>query len=150
MGFKEASAQAHGALKGRSSPMTYRPPVNEMLFLMRHVGGLDRAIGEGIHGDLSLDLVQDVLQEAGRFAGEVIAPINRGGDRHGVALRDGVVTTAPGFKQAYQAWADGGWNALGAPAEYGGQDRKSTRLNSSHLGISYAVFCLKKKKKNTT
>ena len=102
--------------------MTYRPPVNEMLFLMRHIGGLDRAIGEGIHGDLSLDLVQDVLQEAGRFAGEVIALINRSGDRHGVELRDGIVTTAPGFKEAYQAWAAGGWNALGAPADYGGQD----------------------------
>jgi acyl-CoA dehydrogenase len=102
--------------------MTYRPPVNEMLFLMRHVGGLERAIGDGIHGELSLDLVQDVLQEAGRFAGEVLAPINRDGDRHGVTLRDGVVTTAPGFREAYQAWVAGGWNALGAPADYGGQE----------------------------
>jgi acyl-CoA dehydrogenase len=102
--------------------MTYRPPVSEMLFMMRHVGGLDRAIDDGIHGDLSLDLVQDVLQEASRFSAEVLAPINRVGDRHGVELRDGVVTTAPGFKDAYRAWVAGGWGALGGPAEYGGQD----------------------------
>ena len=52
----------------------------------------------------------------------MLAPINRTGDRHGVELRDGIVTTAPGFKEAYQAWVAGGWNALGGPADYGGQD----------------------------
>src|SRR5262245_44006525 len=102
--------------------MTYRAPVNDMLFLMRHVGGLDRALREGRYPDLSLDVVQDVLGEAGRFAGEVLAPINHAGDRHGAQLRDGVITTAPGFKEAYQAWVAGGWSALAGPAEYGGQD----------------------------
>jgi 3-(methylsulfanyl)propanoyl-CoA dehydrogenase len=101
--------------------MTYRAPVNEMLFMMRHVGELDRAIEDGIYPDLAIDLVQDVLEEAARFAGEVLAPINQPGDRHGVKLCDGVVTTAPGFRDAYQAWIAGGWNALGGPAEYGGQ-----------------------------
>jgi acyl-CoA dehydrogenase len=101
--------------------MTYRAPVNEMLFMMRHVGELDRAIEDGIYPDLTIDLVQDVLEEAARFSGEVLAPINQPGDRHGVKLCDGVVTTAPGFKDAYQAWIAGGWNALGGPAEYGGQ-----------------------------
>src|SRR5262245_12400444 len=118
---KRASAQVRGPSREGAAAMTYRPPVNEMLFMMRHVGGLDRAIAEGIHGDLALDLVQDVLQEAGRFSAEVLAPINRTGDRHGVTLRDGTVATAPGFKEAYRAWIDGGWNALGAPADYGGQ-----------------------------
>jgi acyl-CoA dehydrogenase len=102
--------------------MTYRAPVNDMLFMMRHVGGLDRALREGRYPDLSLDVVQDILGEAGRFAGEVLSPINRTGDRHGTQLRDGVITTAPGFKQAYQAWVAGGWSALAGPAEYGGQD----------------------------
>jgi acyl-CoA dehydrogenase len=101
--------------------MTYRAPVNEMLFMMRHVGEFDRAIEDGIYPDLAIDLVQDVLEEAARFAGEVLAPINQPGDRHGVKLCDGVVTTAPGFRDAYQAWIAGGWNALGGPAEYGGQ-----------------------------
>jgi len=102
--------------------MTYRAPVNEMLFTMRNVGGLERAIDNGIYPDLSTDLVENILQEAARFSTDVLAPINRSGDRHGAQLRDGVVTTAPGFKEAYQAWIGAGWNALAGPAEYGGQD----------------------------
>jgi acyl-CoA dehydrogenase len=101
--------------------MTYRGPVSEMLFMMRHVGGLERAIEDGTYPDLSLEVVENILQEAARFSGEVLAPINRSADRHGAQLHDGAVTTAPGFKDAYQAWAAGGWNALAAPAEYGGQ-----------------------------
>jgi hypothetical protein len=76
--------------------MTYRAPVNDMLFMMRHVGGLDRTLREGSYPDLSLDVIHDILGEAGRFAGEVLAPINRTGDRHGAELRDGAITTAPG------------------------------------------------------
>jgi acyl-CoA dehydrogenase len=101
--------------------MTYRAPVNEMLFMMRHVGDLEGAIDDGIYPDLSIDDVESILQEAARFSAEVLEPINRLGDRHGAQLRDGIVTTAPGFKDAYQAWAAGGWNALAAPVEYGGQ-----------------------------
>jgi acyl-CoA dehydrogenase len=102
--------------------MSYRAPVNEMLFMMRHVGELEPAIDDGTYADLSLDVVENILQEAARFSGEVLAPINRSSDRHGAQLRDGVVTTAPGFKDAYQAWIGGGWNALAGPAAYGGQD----------------------------
>jgi acyl-CoA dehydrogenase len=102
--------------------MTYRAPVNEMLFMMRHVGRLDGAIRDGIYPDLSIDVVRDILEEAARFSGQVLAPLNRTGDRDGAQLRDGVVTTAPGFKQAYQAWVAAGWNALTGPAEHGGQE----------------------------
>jgi acyl-CoA dehydrogenase len=101
--------------------MTYRAPVDEMLFMMRHVGELDRAIGDGIYPDLAVDVVRDILEEAGRFAADVLAPINQSGDRHGAQLRDGVVTTAPGFRDAYQAWTAAGWNTLAGPTEYGGQ-----------------------------
>jgi 3-(methylsulfanyl)propanoyl-CoA dehydrogenase len=101
--------------------MTYRAPVKEMVFMMRHVGELERAIRDGVYPDLSIDVVENILEEAARFSGEVLAPINRSGDRHGAQLRDGVVTTAPGFKDAYQAWIGAGWNALAGPAEYGGQ-----------------------------
>src|SRR6516225_678144 len=102
--------------------MTYRAPINEMLFMMRHVGGLERAIEDGIYPDLAVDDVENILQEAARFSGEVLDPINRPGARHGAQLSDGAVTIAPGFKDAYQAWTAAGWNALAAPAEYGGQD----------------------------
>jgi acyl-CoA dehydrogenase len=101
--------------------MTYRAPVDEMLFMMRHVGELDRVIADNAGGELSIDLAQNILDEAARFSGEVLAPLNRSGDRHGAQLQDGVVTTAPGFKDAYQAWTGAGWNALAGPAEYGGQ-----------------------------
>jgi acyl-CoA dehydrogenase len=101
--------------------MSYRAPVNEMLFMMRHVGGLDRALHDGLHADLSIDVVRDILEEAARFAQQELAPINRSGDRHGAQLRNGIVTTAPGFKEAYQAWVAAGWNALAGPAAYGGQ-----------------------------
>src|SRR5436190_4620727 len=108
--------------RSRGLAMTYRAPVPEMLFMMRHVGELEHAIDDGTYPDLSLDVVENILQEAARFSAEVLAPINRPGDRHGARLCDGAVTTAPGFKEAYQAWIGGGWNALAGPAEYGGQD----------------------------
>src|SRR5215470_4956982 len=107
--------------RSRGFAMTYRAPANEMLFMMRHVGGLDRALDDGIYPDLSIDVVQDILAEAARFSGEALAPINQPGDRHGAQLRDGIVTTAPGFKQAYRDWTAGGWNALAGPIEFGGQ-----------------------------
>src|SRR5262249_47152465 len=102
--------------------MTYRAPVNEMLFMMRHVGELERAIEDGIYPDLAVGDVENILQEAARFSGEVLDPINRPGDHHGAQISEGAVTTAPGFRDAYQAWTAAGWNALAAPAEYGGQD----------------------------
>ncbi len=101
--------------------MTYRAPVAEMAFTLRHVAGLDHAIAEGLHGDLSDDLVDTILDEAGRFANDVVAPLNKVGDRHGTPLKDGVVTMPPGYREAYRAWTEGGWNALPGPVEYGGQ-----------------------------
>ncbi|WP_298953622.1 acyl-CoA dehydrogenase [uncultured Methylobacterium sp.] len=101
--------------------MTYRAPVAEMAFTLRHVAGLDRAIAEGLHGDLTPDLVDTILEEAGRFANDVVAPLNRVGDTHGTPLRDGAITMPPGFREAYHAWVEGGWNALPGPVEYGGQ-----------------------------
>ena len=67
---------------------------------------------DGLYGDLTADLAQTILEEAGRFANDVIAPLNREGDRHGATLKDGAVTTAPGWKDAYRAWTEAGWNAL--------------------------------------
>ena len=64
--------------------MTYRAPVPDIVFTMRHVAGLDRAVADGVYGDLSTDLAVTILDEAGRFANDVIAPLNREGDKHGV------------------------------------------------------------------
>jgi butyryl-CoA dehydrogenase len=101
--------------------MTYRAPVAEIAFMMRHVAGLDRAIAEGLHGDLTPDLAETILVEAGRFASDVIAPLNRVGDRHGTPLKEGTITMPPGWRDVYKAWAQAGWNALPGPVNYGGQ-----------------------------
>jgi acyl-CoA dehydrogenase len=101
--------------------MTYRAPVAEIAFTMRHVAGLDRAIADGLYGDLTPDLAEAILAEAGRFASDAIAPLNRVGDRHGTPLRDGAITMPPGWKEVYRAWVEAGWNALPGPVEHGGQ-----------------------------
>jgi acyl-CoA dehydrogenase len=101
--------------------LSYRAPVAEMAFVMRHVAGLDRALAAGEHGDLTEDLVDTILDEAARFANARIAPLNRVGDRHGTPLADGAVTMPPGWRETYRDWVAGGWNALPGPVEHGGQ-----------------------------
>jgi alkylation response protein AidB-like acyl-CoA dehydrogenase len=63
-----------------------------------------------------------VIAEAGKFASDIIAPLNTVGDHHGTPFKDGAITMPPGWKEAYRAWSQAGWNALAAPAQWGGQD----------------------------
>ena len=102
--------------------MTYRAPVADIAFALKHAAGLKAALAEGLYGDLDEATVDSVLEEAGRFATEVIAPLNRIGDTFGTPFKDGAVTTPPGWKEAYGAWAAAGWNGLVAPEAWGGQD----------------------------
>jgi butyryl-CoA dehydrogenase len=99
----------------------YRAPLADITAAMRHAAGLDAALAEGLYGDLAADDIAAVLDEAGKFAEEVIAPLNRVGDLQGTRLSDGVVVTASGWKEAYTAWAAAGWNGLPAPENWGGQ-----------------------------
>jgi alkylation response protein AidB-like acyl-CoA dehydrogenase len=92
-----------------------------MGFALKYGAALAPALEQGLFGDLTMDDVDAVLAEAGRMASEVIAPLDRGGDEVGATFKDGVVTTAPGWKEAYRAWCKGGWNGLASPAEWGGQ-----------------------------
>jgi len=101
--------------------VTYRAPLADIGFALKYGAAFNGAIEQGLFGDLTLDDVDAILAEAGRFAAEVIAPLNRVGDQYGTPFKDGVVTTAPGWKQAYQAWRAGGWNGLAAPTQWGGQ-----------------------------
>ncbi len=101
--------------------MTYLAPVDDILFTLRHVAGLDRLIAEGLAPDIESGLAETVLAEAGRFATERIAPLNRVGDTHGARLEDGVVTMPPGWKEVYREWAAAGWNGLTADERFGGQ-----------------------------
>jgi alkylation response protein AidB-like acyl-CoA dehydrogenase len=102
--------------------MTYRAPIADIAFALKHAAGLKAALAEGLYGDLDEETVDSVLEEAGRFAGDVIAPLNRVGDKFGTPFKDGAVTTPPGWKQAYTAWAAAGWNGLASPAAWGGQE----------------------------
>jgi acyl-CoA dehydrogenase len=101
--------------------MSYRAPVEDILATMRHVAGLDALISEGLAPELADGVTEAVLEEAAKFAGDVLAPLNVVGDRVGSKLKDGTVVTPPGWKEAYHAWAQGGWNALPGPEAYGGQ-----------------------------
>ena len=101
--------------------MTYRAPVEDIVFTLRHVAGLDRMIADGLAPDLEGGMAEAVLEEAGKFANDRIAPLNRIGDQTGSKLKDGAVTTPPGWKEAYRDWAEAGWNGLPAPVDFGGQ-----------------------------
>ena len=101
--------------------MTYRAPVADIAFALKHTAGLREALAEGLYGEMDEDTIDAVLEEAGKFASDVIAPLNRIGDQFGTPFKDGKVTTPPGWKEAYTAWAAAGWNGLAAPAEFGGQ-----------------------------
>jgi acyl-CoA dehydrogenase len=101
--------------------MTYRAPINDMLLALNHGAGLKAAVEAGHYGDFDADIAAAVLEEAGKFATDVLAPLNRVGDEHGIKLDSGKVTTAPGWPDAYKRWTDGGWNAVSGPEAYGGQ-----------------------------
>src|SRR5262249_23013063 len=101
--------------------MAYRAPVEDIIFSLKHAAGFAKARADGLYSDLSDDDLAAILGEAGRFASEVLAPLNAPGDRFGTPFRDGVVTTPPGWKEAYRDWAAAGWNSVSGPSEWGGQ-----------------------------
>jgi alkylation response protein AidB-like acyl-CoA dehydrogenase len=101
--------------------MAYRAPVEDIIFSLKHAAGLAKARADGLYQDLADDDLEVVLGEAGRFASEVLAPLNAPGDRFGTPFHDGDVTMPPGWKEAYRDWAAAGWNGVAAPTAWGGQ-----------------------------
>ena len=101
--------------------MTYRAPVRDLAFTLQAMAGIDRVAATGAFPDYDPEVMGAVLEAAGQFSEEVLAPLNRVGDRHGSTCVDGNVTTAPGFADAYRQFAAGGWTGLSAPAHAGGQ-----------------------------
>ncbi|MET0273181.1 MAG: acyl-CoA dehydrogenase C-terminal domain-containing protein [Phenylobacterium sp.] len=102
--------------------MPYQPPVRDYAFLLRDVLQLERYANLPAFADASIDVVEQILDEAGRFTGEVLAPLNSIGDKEGCHWHpDFTVTTPKGFKDAYAKLVEGGWPALGADPAYGGQ-----------------------------
>ncbi len=106
--------------------MTYKAPVKDMLFNIQHLSRIDQIAALPGFEDAGLETAQAVLEEAAKFNEGVLCPLNWEGDKNPSSWKDGVVTTTPGFKAAFKAFAEGGWQGLQHPAEYGGQGLPKT------------------------
>ena len=101
--------------------MTYKAPLKDMLFNIQHIARIDQIAALPGFEDAGLETAQAVLEEAAKFNEGVLSPLNWEGDKNPSSWKDGVVTTTPGFKAAFKAFADGGWQSLQHPLAYGGQ-----------------------------
>jgi len=123
--------------------MSYTAPVKDMLFNMQHLAGLDEIAKIPGFEDAGMETAQAVLEECARFNQDVLAPLNWEGDKNPSSWKDGVVTTTTGFKQAYQQYAEGGWQGLQHPTDMGGQGLPKTIgaacgeiLNSANMSFA--------------
>lgn len=98
----------------------YRAPVEDFRFLFNEVLELEKHRDLPGFAELTPELADDILTNAGKFCEEVLHPINQSGDEEGCHFENGVVTTPKGFKEAYKAYCEAGWGGLGAPEEAGG------------------------------
>ncbi|WPC65153.1 acyl-CoA dehydrogenase [Rhodoferax ferrireducens] len=101
--------------------MNYQAPLQDMLFAMQELAGLSSVSALPGFEDYDLDTAQAVMQESAKFCAGVVAPLNVGGDKDPSSFKDGAVTTAPGFKEAYAQFTQGGWQGVIHPTEFGGQ-----------------------------
>ena len=101
--------------------MSYRAPVRDLAFALEAVAGIDQVAATGAFADYDADVMGAVLEAAGQFSEQVLAPLNRPGDLAGAKYANGAVTAAPGFADAYRQFAEGGWTSLTASVEAGGQ-----------------------------
>ena len=99
----------------------YSAPLRDMQFVLRELAPLDEVTRLPGCGDVTLDVADAILQEAGKLAAGVLSPLNASGDREGARAKDGEVFTATGWRDAYRQFVDGGWNALSCDPEHGGQ-----------------------------
>ncbi|WP_425259737.1 acyl-CoA dehydrogenase [Rubrivivax sp. RP6-9] len=123
--------------------MTYRAPVKDMLFVMQELAGIDAVAMLPGHEDAGYDTAAAVLEESAKLAEDVIAPLNWAGDQNPSSFQAGEVRTTPGFKQAFRQYAEGGWQGLQHPAEFGGQGLPklihaacSEMVNSANLSFA--------------
>jgi alkylation response protein AidB-like acyl-CoA dehydrogenase len=101
--------------------MSYDAPIDEMAFTLEVVARLSQLEETGAFENYDSDLIYPILEEAGKLARDVLAPLNQTGDAHGAVLTEDGVKAAPGFAEAFKAFRDGGWMGLAVPEQYGGQ-----------------------------
>jgi len=123
--------------------VSYTAPIKDMLFNMQHLAALNEIAKIPGFEDAGMETAQAVLEECARFNHDVLAPLNWEGDKHPSFWKDGVVTTTTGFKQAYQQYAEGGWQGLQHPTDMGGQGLPKTIgaacgeiLNSANMSFA--------------
>ncbi|WP_176741600.1 acyl-CoA dehydrogenase family protein, partial [Pseudomonas aeruginosa] len=100
--------------------MSYQAPLRDMRFVLHElfdVGAHCELLGNGI----DRELIDGVLEEGARYTSQVVAPLNRNSDEEGAKLKDGVVSTPTGFREAYRQYSENGWASMTGPTEYGGQ-----------------------------
>lgn len=102
--------------------MSYTAPIRDMKFVLNDMGLLNQVAQLPGCEEVTPDLVDAILEEAGKFSSEQLAPINRSGDLEGATVENGVVRVPEGFTEAYKAFVDGGWNSVPFEAEHGGQE----------------------------
>ena len=123
--------------------MSYIAPIKDMLFNIEHLADIAEIAKMPGFEDAGLETAQAVLEECARFNQDVIAPLNVAGDRNPSSFKDGVVTTTPGFKEAFAQYAAGGWQGLQHPLAFGGQGLPKTigaacgeMLNSANMSFA--------------
>ena len=123
---------------------TYAAPIRDMKFVINELVGLEQISALPGCEEVTADLVDAVLEEAGKFAAGVLDPLNKPGDRTGARFDNNVVTAAPGFKDAFRKFSEGGWTGLNCDPQFGGQGlphiisaQTSEMWNSANMS-----FCL--------
>ena len=96
------------------------PPLKDMLFNIRHISGIDDVLRLDSYAEFDVDVIEQVVEEAGKFSAEVLAPLNVPGDQNGVRVEDRKVVVAPGFSEAYGQFVENGWQSLPVSQDFGG------------------------------
>ena len=123
--------------------MSYKAPLKDMLFGIRHLAAIDELARIPAFEDAGFETAQAVLEECAKFNEGVLSPLNWAGDQNPSSWKQGVVTTTPGFKEAFKQYVEGGWQGLQHPVDFGGQGLPKTigaacgeMLNSANMSFA--------------
>ena len=123
--------------------MTYKAPLKDMLFNIKYLANISEVAKIPGFEDAGFDTAEAVLEECAKFNEGVLSPLNWEGDKNPSSFKDGVVTTTPGFKEAFKQYVEGGWQGLQHPSNYGGQGLPKTigaacgeMLNSANMSFA--------------